>query len=151
MISLIGREGIYTTDDYYTTLQTAYLSETFLHGKNDVSKIKNEYNTFLEKINDLDYDQIVTFGIRYSDFNAYTYSELTDTFSNYKRFIDPITNSIFSDECIEKLYLLTQLEKRETESEEVYRERLDLGEEIERIKIYIKSKNKYVEEFLKNI
>jgi len=146
LISLIGQEGIYNTDDYYTTLQTAYLSETFLHGRQ--CQTQNEYNTFLEKINDLDYDQIVIFGIRNSNFNGYTYAELTDTFSSYKRFIDPITNCIFTDESIEKLYLLTQRERGENESEEIYHERLDLGEEIERIKIYIKSRNKYVEEFL---
>jgi hypothetical protein len=151
LVSLVGEEGLTPTDeDYYTALQLAYLTETFIHGKQNVP-IKNGENTFLEKINDLEYDRIVIYGIRNapkSTYSAYTYAELSDTFASYKRFIDPITNQIFTDEAIEKLYILTQKDQREDETEEIYRERLDLGEEIERIRIYIKSKNQYVEEFL---
>jgi hypothetical protein len=151
LIYLVSEEGIEVLDDgYYTALQLSYLTESFVHGKQ--GNIRNAENTFLEKIEDIEYDQIVIYGIRKdyqnNQFRAYTYGELTDTFSNYKRFIDPITNEIFTDEAIEKLYLLTQKDKRNNESDEIYRERLDLGEEIERVKIFIKSKNDYVEEFL---
>ena len=152
LISLFSEEVVSLEDnnneEYYTSLQLAYLTETFIHGRQGV--IANESNTFLEKIEEKEYDEIVVFGIRNptSRMRAYTYAELTDTFSNYKRFSDPITNEIFSDTCIEKLYRLTQKEKRKTETEEIYAARLELGEEIERIKIYINSKNEYVEQFL---
>lgn len=151
LVSLVGEEGLTPIDeDYYTALQLVYLTETFIHGKQNVD-LKNSSNTFLEQINDLEYHRIVIYGIRNStksNYNAYTYAELSDTFSSYKRFIDPITNQIFTDEAVEKLYILTQKDRRLDETEEIYRERLDLGEEIERIRIYIKSKNQYVEEFL---
>lgn len=148
LISLCGQEGINTYEDYYSALQTAYLTETFVHGKQ--GEIVNRETTFLDKIKDLKYDEVVVFGIRdeKNEMKGYTYSELCDTFSNYRRFIDPITNNLFSEEAVEKLYLLTQKDKRKTETEEIYKERLELGEEIERIKIYISNKNKTVQRFL---
>ncbi len=153
LISLYSLEGIVDEDqnrreDYYTSLQLAYLTETFIHGRQ--GNIENEKNTFLEEFKDLEYDQVVIFGIRGAahKMRAYTYSELVETFSIYKRFTDPITGDLFTDEAINRLYLLTQKDRRNTESEEVYKERLDLGEEIERIKIYISSKNEYMDEFL---
>ena len=147
LISLCGEEGISVIDDsYYPALQIAYLSETFIHGK---QRTDNKETTFLEQIKDLDYDQIVVYGVRSSNnlMRAYTYAELTDTFSSFKRFSDPITNEIYSEEAINKLLLLCQKEKRETESEDIYKERIDLGEEIERIKIYNNTKNETVKDF----
>ena len=151
LISLFSEEVFLSeenNEEYYTSLQLAYLTETFIHGKQGLTT--NESNTFLERIDEKEYDEIVVFGIRNASakMRAYTYAELTDTFSNYKRFSDPITNEIFSDNNIEKLYRLTQKDKRKTESEEMYAARLELGEEIERIKIYQNSKNEYVEVFL---
>ena len=147
LVHLCGEEGIYDNDSHYSSLQLAYLTETFIHGKQ--KNIINETTTFLENIEDLEYDEVVLYGIRSEGYyKAYTYGELADTFSNYKRFLDPRTNQIFSEDTIEKLYLLTQKDKRKTETEEMYRERIDLGEEIERIKIYIGNKNEYVDNFL---
>ena len=150
LIRLSSEEGFTNPDNddsFYSFLQLSHLTATFIHGKQN---FLDRETTFLEKISDLEYDQVVVFGVRVCDkkFKAYTYGELMDTFSSYKRFSDPITQEIFSDEAIEKLYLLTQKERRETESEEVYKERVELGEEIERVKIYIANKNEYVEEFL---
>lgn len=147
LIYLCGKEGLYNIYDenHYSSLQEAYLTETFIHGKQ--GKIINIENTFLENIEDLEYDRILSYGIRNENkFTAFTYAELCDTFSNYKRFINPINNQIFSKEVIEKLYLLTQKEK--TETEEIYAERIELGEEIERIKIYISTKDKTIKKFV---
>jgi hypothetical protein len=146
-------EDYYTNEDkYYSSLQTVYLIETFIHGKQ--GNISNKETTFLEKIEDLEYDEVVVYGVRGDirndnyEMRAYTYGELCDTFSNYKRFSDPITKELFNEDVIEKLYLLTQKERRETESEKIYKERNELGDEIERVKIYNSNKNQYVEEFL---
>ena len=150
LISLFSEEicSEENNEEYYTSLQLAYLTETFIHGRQGI--IANVESTFLERIDEKEYDEILVFGIRNpsAKMRAYTYAELTDTFSNYKRFSDPITNEIFSDNNIEKLYRLTQKDKRKTESDEMYAARLELGEEIERIKIYQNSKNGYVEVFL---
>jgi hypothetical protein len=153
LITLFSNEGEKNenveNEDYYSFLQVSYLTETFIHGKQ--SDNCNENNTFLENIKDKEYDEVVLFGIRNinSPFKAYTYAELTDTFSNYKRFSDPITNEIFSEAAIERLYKLTQKDRRRTESEEAYSSRIELGEEIERVKIYMNTNNKCVEDFLK--
>ena len=148
LTTLCWKEGLNVYDDnYYSSLQVVYLTETFIHGKQ--GNIINEHTTFLEDIKDLEYDDVLIYGIRNTDnFRAYTYGELSDTFSSYKRFIDPQTNEIFEEEVIEKLQLLTQKEQRNTESYETYKSRIDLGEEIERVKIYISSKNEYIEKFI---
>jgi len=148
LIKMCGEEGIDVYDEaYYSGLQVSYLIESFIHGKQ--GNIINEKTTFLDDIDELEYDRVVIYGIRTEGkYTAYTYGELADTFSNYKRFLDPVTNQIFSDEVIEKLYLLSRKDKRETETEEIYLERMDLAEEIERIKIYITNKNKEVDNFL---
>ena len=145
---LCGQEGMFVYDDtHYSSLQMSHLTEIFIHGKQ--GNIINTENTFLEKIKELEYDNVIIYGIRNENkFIGFTYGELCDTFSNYKRFINPITNDLFSEELIDKLYLLTQKDKRKTESEEIYKERLELGEEIERIKIYISTKNKTVKQFI---
>lgn len=148
LIHLCGKEGMFIYDEtHYSALQMSHLTEIFIHGRQ--GKIVNTENTFLEKIEDLEYDNILVYGVRNENkFRAFTYGELCDTFSNYKRFVNPNTNELFSEELIDKLYLLTQKDKRKTEREETYKERLELGEEIERIKIYISNKSKTVEQFI---
>ncbi len=149
LIYLCGKEGLYIYDEtHYSCLQEAYLTETFVHGKQ--GKIINLENTFLENIKDLEYDRVLSYGIRNEKiFLFFTYAELCDTFSNYKRFINPINNEIFNNEIIEKLYLLTQKDKRKSETDEIYEERVELGEEIERIKIYNSTKDEKIKEFVK--
>ena len=149
LIYLCGKEGLYIYDEtHYSCLQEAYLTETFVHGKQ--GKIINLENTFLENIKDLEYDRVLSYGIRNEKiFLFFTYAELCDTFSNYKRFINPINNEIFNNEIIEKLYLLTQKDKRKSETNEIYEERVELGEEIERIKIYNSTKDEKIKEFVK--
>lgn len=142
-------EGLKSEDGYYTSLQMTYLTENFIHGKQ--GNIINTTTTFLEDVKDLTIDDVVVYGVRCENRNimrAFTYGELYDTFTTYKRFTNPSTNELFSDESIEKLYLLTQKERRRFETDENYRDRIDLGEEIERIRIYINSQNKCLEEFL---
>lgn len=147
LIKLCREEGI-ETDDPYNNLQMAYLTETFIHGKQGI--IINSETTFMEEIEDLEFDEVVIFGTRSENslVRAFTYGELCDTFANYKRFTNPSNNELFSKENINKLLLLTQKERRPTESEVIYQERVDLAGEIERIRIYENSNNRYVEDFL---
>ena len=147
LIKLCQDEGL-QTDDPYNNLQMSYLTETFIHGKQ--GNIVNSETTFLEEVEDLNFDEVVVFGTRCknSSVRAFTYGELSDTFSNYKRFTNPSTRELFTKENIDKLLILTQKERRPTESEAIYQERIDLGGEIERIQIYENSNNRYVEDFL---
>ena len=152
-------EGEVTKEDYYTALQLSYLTQTFIHGKQ--GHIANTTTTYLDDLNDLNYDEIIVYGVRSREnlekkneygikdtMRAFTYTELCDVFSSYKKFIHPQTREIFSDECIRKLYLLTQKKKRRNETEENYLNRIQLGDEIERIQIYNSSNNDKLEEFL---
>jgi hypothetical protein len=184
LMNLSYQEGLNVIDgDYYSALQVAYLTETFIHGKqntflnkqntflnkqNTFSKKNsnqqnaieylNRENSFLENIEDMDTDEVVSFGIRNSNLSgknqrkllmrAFSYGELCETFSNRKNFSIPGSNEIFSDEVIQKLYFLTQKERYPTESQEAYEIRCDLGEEIERIKIFFQTKDEKIKEFL---
>lgn len=150
LVKMCQEEGL-TDDDnsYYTNLQLAYLTESFVHSKQGL--IVNSETTFLDEISELSMDEVIVYGVRCESrqsFRAFTYTELYDTFSHYKRFINPSNNEIFSDENIQKLYLLCQKKKRLYESEENYENRLELGDEIERIRIYTKSNNQYMNDFL---
>lgn len=140
-------------EDYYTALQLSYLTKTFIHGKQ--GNIGNTTTTYLDDLDDLDYNDVIVYGVRGESkkdqgniMRAFTYTELCDVFSTYKKFIHPQTREIFSNECIRKLYLLTQRNRRRSESEENYSNRIQLGDEIERIQIYNNSNNKRLEEFL---
>jgi hypothetical protein len=153
-----------TAENYYTSLQMAYLTETFIHGKQ--GNFSNTCTTFLDDIDKLHYDEVVTYGVRHnfvsnspffntqdkghetSNMRAFTYTELYDVFSSYKKFSNPSTREIFSQEVIRKLYILTQKPRRRNESKENYLNRLQLGDEIERIQIYNNSNNKSLKEFL---
>jgi len=148
LIYLCGKEGLYIYDEtHYSSLQEAYLTENFLHGKQ--GNILNTETTFLENISDLHWHQIVVYGIRAeNNFTAFTYAELCDTFSSYKRFMNPRNNQLFSEQQIEKLFLLAEREKRSDETEEIYKERIELAEEIERIKIYMSTKDTVIKDFV---
>ena len=148
LIYLCGKEGLYIYDEtHYSSLQEAYLTENFIHGKQ--GNIINCETTFLENIWDLEWHRIVVYGIRAeNNFTAFTYAELCDTFSTYKRFINPRNNQLFSEQQIEKLFLLAEKEKRNNETDEIYKERTELAEEIERIKIYMSTKDKTIKEFV---
>lgn len=147
LINLCVNEGINIQDEYYTFLQMAYLTESFVHGKQ--GNIINTTNTFLQNINNLDYNEVVVYGIRNENqMRVFTYGELKDTFSSYKRFTNPATNETFSEEGINKLYSLTKKDKFPNESDEQYLERKELGDVIDRIKLYISSTNSYLYRFV---
>ena len=78
----------------------------------------------------------------------FTYAELKDTFSSYKRFSNPISNELFDENVINKLYYLSSIKKRIYESEECYQERVNLGKEIDRVRFYISTNNGYLEELI---
>jgi hypothetical protein len=131
----------------YTLLQTSYFMPTFLHGRQ--GNISNTENTFLDDIDTLEYDNIIVYGIRGYNMIAYTYGELADTFSQYKRFQRPDGDGeIYSDISISKLYLLCHKNQRPDESNENFRERLSLGEEIDRVKLYQDTNQEQVKEFV---
>jgi len=150
LLGMCSEEG-YQNDDIlhdgaYFTLQMAYLSETFLHGKQGT--IINEENTWMEKIDDLEYDSIVVYGVRGGYLRAYAYAELADTFKMSKRFKRPDNEESFDDILIEKLYILCHKDQRIDESDECLRDRLELGTEIDRIKLYLKTNQAQVNDFL---
>jgi len=154
LIAMCSDEG-YKNDEIrrdgpYTLLQIAYLSPTFLHGKQ--GNISNTETTMLESINgedDLEYDSVVVYGVRGHAMRAYSYGELNDAFRHYKRFQRPDgNNELFEDAAIEKLYSLCHKDQRNDESEESFRERLNLGHEIDRVKLYMRTNQSQVSEFV---
>lgn len=149
LIQLCKNEGYviynFSPDSSYTKLQTAHLSDFFIHGKQ--GNIKNEETTFFETIEELEYDEVVTYGVRNETVKAYTYGELADTFKSYIQFKDPIEGEIFSEESIDKLFLMSQMDQRITETTEMFEERLNLGREIERVKLYNQIGDKSIRDF----
>jgi len=141
LISLLQEEGEKEIENCYEKLQIAYLTEEFVAEKG--FSYVNTQTTFLEKLEDLGENEVVSFGVRgkldkkgFPPFKFYTYGELADTFSSYRNFVDPISGDLFSKRNIDKLYFLAK------------RYSLDLQEEIERIRIYLESKNEIIENFL---
>jgi len=153
LYKLCDIEGIeYTYDVFseplYTQLQAYCYLNNFYHGNQ--GNINNEENTFCETVDELSYDEIVVFGPRapVEEFTFFTYGELRETFQNYRRFQNPQTLEIFDEININKLYLLTQKSQRLGETDDVFEERIALGEEIERVKLYTQNKNKNIRNFL---
>lgn len=119
----------------YTLLQTSYLLPTFLHGKQ--GEITNNENTMLDELIEYEYDNVVVYGIRGQNMRFYTYGELADTFKALKRFQRPDSRGeLFESRVINKLYIMAQKEQRTGESSIVFRERQELTEEIERLRLY---------------
>lgn len=122
----------------YTVLQTCYFLPTFLHGKQ--GNISNTINTDLDELHELSYDNVVVYGVRGNDMVFYTYGELAATFKTLKRFQRPDgNNELYSDIAIRKLYHLCQKDQRVGESQELFHERLELAEEIDRLKLYLEA------------
>ncbi len=157
LIAMCTDEG-YDNDDIrdegaYSLLQLSYFLPTFFHGKQ--GNIINEETTMLELINSdrteegLEYDNVVVYGIRDNNMIAYSYGELSDIFRNYKKFQRPNgNNDLFDDTVINKLYSLCHKDQRNDESEECFRERLKLGEEIDSVKLYLQTNQAQVHEFI---
>ncbi len=152
LYKLADQEGIkYTFDTFsetiYSQLQAYCYINNFYHGKQGI--ITNKENTFFETLDELKYDEIVVYGSRVPElFIFFTYGELRETFQNYMRFQNPNNLDIFDEISINKLYLLTQKSQKINESDDVFEERIALGEEIERVKLYIQNKNNDVDDFL---
>ncbi len=131
----------------YELLQVSYLEFTFLHGKQ--GNIINEETTTLDNISELEYDNVVIYGVRGGNMRAYTYGELVETFKYYNRFQNPADdNGLFSDNVINKLHMLCQKDHRSTESWEIIQERVELVDEIERVKLYMQTNEGQVTEFV---
>lgn len=159
-------EGIVNTnhESPYALLQLSCLSENFYHGKE--GNIINSETTFLEPIDEFTNDEIVMYGIKHKSalptdnrrlfksalpidiinlsnpMRAFSYGELLDCFSNYKDFVNPANNEIFSDAAINKLYKLTQINVDKNNECKL------LGDEIVRIRIYKETKTKALDIFI---
>jgi hypothetical protein len=81
---------------------------------------------------------------------AYTYTELHDSFKYYNRFQNPADeNGLFPDRVINKLIILCTSPQKPTEPDDLYEERQLLSEEIERVKIYIKTNQEQVDQIVR--
>lgn len=142
----------YSNDDLidegsFTLLQTAYLVPTFIHGKQ--GDISNTETTMMDEISELEYDNVVLYGVRGCPMRAYTYGELADTFKHLKRFQMPDgNNGSYEEYAINKLYILCHKDQKRGESEEVFRERLELAEEIARVRLYLQTNQEQVRQFI---
>jgi hypothetical protein len=97
-VTVLGRE-----EDMFTALQNLYLIDTFHHGKS-YQMINNETIVNLTEISDLDYDDVVLYGVRGQPMRAYTYEELLETFEYNENLTDPADNKkMFSDDDANKL------------------------------------------------
>ncbi|GAG89709.1 unnamed protein product, partial [marine sediment metagenome] len=106
-------------------------------------------NTMLDEIEDLNYDNVILYGVRGYPTRAYTYSELSDTFKMLKRFQMPDgENRSYSDMSINKLYIICNKDQKSTESEEIFQERLELADEIDRVKLYLRTNQVQVRQFV---
>lgn len=131
----------------YTLLQTSYLYSTFLHGKQTVPI--NSETTMLDNYEELDYHNVLMYGIRNSEMRFYTYTELRDTFTTFKKFQKPDgNNETFPDKLINKLFVLCAKDQRIGESEAIFRERIDLGYEIDRVRLYLHNNNSKIRDFI---
>ena len=152
LYKLCDGEGINYQYDYFpealhSLLQASCYINNFYHGKQ--GNIINDENTFCEELDELHYDEVVIYGTRWPEsFIFYTYGELREVFQNYKRFNDPQNSDFFEEIAIDKLVLLTQKPQRLSETDEMFEERIALGEEIERVKLYTQNKNKDIRTFL---
>lgn len=123
LINMCIEEG-YENDEIrlegaYSLLQENFFLPTFFHGKQ--GKVTNEETTMLDEINELEYDNVIVYGIRNQDMTAYTYGELKDAFSVTKRFQQlNRSGDIFSDISIKKLYKLCQKDQRIGEKDVIF-------------------------------
>jgi len=131
----------------YTLLQSAYLYSTFLHGK-QTTPINNQ-NTMLDDYDELDYHSVLMYGERNGEMRFYTYTELRDAFTTFKRFQKPDgNNETFPDKLINKLFVLCTKDQRIEESNENFKERIDLGYEIDRIRLYLQNDHSHIKDFV---
>lgn len=103
----------YTTQDLqdenaYSLLTTAFLSQTFYHGRYDTI-INESTPIFMEELSSLPNDCVICFGTRTSSVGFY-YSELAAYLKEKKSFVNPLdaSGSSFSIQSIRKLKRLCQ-------------------------------------------
>lgn len=145
--------------DPYALLQSLESQPTFYHGKvTSFSSfvLQNQQTTFLENYDDLSSHSIIIYvsnniiegmeGTKQAHF--FTYAELCETFSVKKQFRNPRTREIFGEENINKLFLMTQQDRKSNETIQEYEERRELGEEIERIRLYNENTDRDIKNFV---
>lgn len=124
------------TGDVYELLQVAVLSMTFYHGK--YGQIKNTQTvTNLDHLSELNVHEVVCYGIRGQEMQAYTYAELKSTFETLRNFQDPVgvLGTQFSHLAINKLQGLASNPRDSNESPNHYQIRLQLSQVIQSVKL----------------
>lgn len=152
--NLAIREGITNeqirNNQLYELLQIITLSNTFYHGKH-INILNNKTDIEMEPIDNLDFNDIVCYGIKHNNMYAYTYRELKYTFQMMKRFHIPNskTNEVFSEISINKLLYLSSHNKYNMESDDNYRIRLELSDIIKNIRLLLNEKSYECRQLLK--
>lgn len=137
----------YKKEIYYSSLVSACSTPTFFPRLQ--TSPKNRETTFLEPVESLDPHEAISFFKKDTKEKGlvFTYSELKETFSKTNNFHNPQSGEIFTDTNINKLYNLCKKEKGVGEPQWVYRDRENLAEEIERVKLLLENKNSYIKKF----
>lgn len=137
------------TRDIYDALQLSILLNTFYHGIYPHSQ--QETLITLESISSMYFDECVSYGVKDSPMVIFKYSELKETFEQYRSFVNPSskTNELFSDQSINKLLFLCQTPRYECEPSESHLERKKLSEVILKIRCYTHSKFSECQDFYK--
>ena len=137
------------TRDIYDALQLSILLNTFYHGIYPHSQ--EETIITLESISSMYFDECISYGVKDCSMIIFKYSELKDTFEQYKSFVNPSskTNELFSDQSINKLLFLCQTPRYECEPSESHLERKKLSEVILKIRCYTHSKFSECQDFYK--
>lgn len=130
----------------YSLLQSAYMSDTFYHGKlPTIFNIKLCIcgDNVLEESN----DNVVCYGVKDVSVIAYTYADLAALFTSYCNFTNPLaTSEVFSKLAINKLKNLCML-RRAGESVVALQEREKLFRAIGSVRAFELDANKKLREF----
>ena len=136
------------TEDPYSILQTASFLATFIHGKQPVP-LFNSVTTLADEVADLEYDNVILYGLIDTPLRAYTYGELASTFAFRRKFWRPDgKGELFSEESINKLYLLCQKDRRVNESQECFDERQELEREIDKVRLFLDDNHQHTRDFI---
>jgi len=139
--NLATQEG-YRPEDFrqesaYSLLCTAYLSETFHHGKH-LNIMNAETPIDVDDVMDISGDKIVCFGVKEGTLTAFTYKELADCLHRRRSFDIPLRNrrnDKFPTLALRKLRNLCRT-IREGESVETIDERKRLERAIEIVTVF---------------
>lgn len=111
LASLFSMEGLLPSEialGYYSSLQTAYLSETFYHGFHG-GLTETQTSLELTEISEVPSKELILYGIRDNTLKAYTSKELADYFEHTLSFVAPSGKTVISKEARRKLKNIAML------------------------------------------